>query len=288
MLELLKQKISAWIRKREQIAEARKVYKNSRGTSHKRMLREDLSALDEIISTKEGIINEREKECGKIKEQLSCKYKKLAFLHYFQSNYDSIDGVGEKYSKLIVQLIKRTPNENWKYLNKMGNTIVNKTRAIKGIGNKKFYSLRKWCQENIQDIKKLSKKYSGDQEVCQEDKGKIKRLKEQISDIKSQIQELRKLRKKLNISLEQLEKTTARDFILANVDPKKHPESAEKANQYLKGFYPEWGNPPEWYNEIQAVLKGKGKMKHRKSTSFDNEDLEEILRKVNHKKNAIH
>ena len=283
MLNWLKQKIKSWIEKREKIAEAKQVYRNCRGTHHKEMLEQKIEKLEELISKKKKMGSEKNKKRRKTRNKLNQKVNKKAFRQYFKENYDSIEGIGDKYSNKILQKIARTSNSQWTDLEQMGNKIINKSKHIKGIGQKTHSALKNWHYHNRQDIKKLSDNLNEDEEVFPSEKEKIQELRQDASDLKKEIENLEELKKKPEKALRKLNRTSVDDFIKANLDPKKNTESAEKVNKYMKGFYPEWGEPPPWYEEVETVLKDRSTESLQTSDEADDLKWKRALRRIKQK-----
>lgn len=283
MFEALKRKINSWIEKREKIAEAKQVYRNCRGTNHKKMLRENISRLNKLIKEKEDKKEKKIHNRRNIKSNLRAKQNKKAFKDYFEDNYSSIGGVGKKYSTKILSIIKRTSDSQWSNLEEMGNRIIRKARNIKGIGQKTSSSLKNWHNRNKNKISKLSKKLGQDKEVFSGEKKKVRELKKEISDLEQQIDRLNALKKKPVKALEKLRNVSVRDFTKAVLDPQDHSESARKANRYLKGFYPPWGDPPSWYSNMRQVLRTKDPSASRENSGLDDRDLKKTLNRIKRK-----
>lgn len=283
MLNWVKQKINSWIEKREKIAEAKQVYRNCRGTHHKEILEQNINKLEELISKKQNKRSKKNKERRKIRNQLNQKINKKAFRQYFKENYDSIEGIGDKYSNKILQKIARTSNSQWSDLEHMGNKIINQSKHIKGIGQKTHSALKNWHYHNRDDIKKLSDALNGDEGVYSSEKEKIQELRQNASDLKKEIENLEELKKKPEKALRKLQRTSVDDFIQANLDPKKNAESAEKVNEYMKGFYPEWGDPPPWYEEVQTVLKDRSTESLQTSDKADDLKWKRALKRIKQK-----
>jgi len=283
MLNWVKQKINSWIEKREKIAEAKQAYRNCRGTHHKEILEQNINKLEELISKKKNKRSKKNQERRKIRNQLNQKVNKKAFHRYFKENYGSIEGIGDKYSNKILQKIARTSNSQWSDLEQGGNKIINKLKHIKGIGQKTHSALKNWHYHNRQDIKKLSDNLKEDEEVYSSEKEKIQGLRQDASDLKKEIENLEELKKKPEKALRKLQRTSVDDFIQANLDPKKNAESAEKVNEYMKGFYPEWGDPPSWYDDVQTVLKDRSTESLQTSDKADDLKWKRALRRIKQK-----
>ena len=103
MFELLKNRINSWIEKREKIAEAKQVYRNCRGTNHKKMLKKDISSLEDIINEKQEEKSKKNQKRRKIRGELVSKLNKKAFRKYFEEDpknpqfFLSVRGVGYKF-----------------------------------------------------------------------------------------------------------------------------------------------------------------------------------------------
>lgn len=287
MLESLKRRINSWIEKREKIAEAKQVYRNCRGTNHKEMLKKDISRLEEIINEKQEEKSKRNQQRRKIRSKLNSKHNKKAFRRYFKENYTSIEGVGDKYSKKILQKTKRTSNTQWSDLEHMGNKIINRSKSIKGIGQKTYSDLKNWHYHNRGNIEKLSTKLKNDEEVFANEKEKIKSLKQKASSLDKEIKKLKELKKKPSQALERLKRTSVNDFIKASLDSGETPKVATKVNEFLKGFYPPWGDQPPWHDDVQTVLKNentKSLQSSEPSNTINNQNLKEVLNKIKQKR----
>lgn len=283
MFNWLKHKINSWIQKREKIAEAKQVYRNCRGTHHKKILEQNIKKLEKLISKKQEKRSEKNKKRRKIRNKLNHKVNKKAFRQYFKENYSSIEGIGNKYSNKILQKIARTSDSQWSDLEHMGNKIINQSKHIKGIGQKTYSALKNWHNHNRQNIKKLSDNLNEDEEVYTSEKEKIQKLGQDASNLKKEIENLEELKKKPEEALRKLQRTSVDDFIQANLNPKENSESAEKVNGYIKGFYPEWGNPPSWHNDVQTVLKDRSTESLQTSDKADDLKWKRALRRIKQK-----
>lgn len=283
MFNWLKRRINSWIEKREKIAEAKKVYRNCRGTHHKQMLEEDITRLEKILSEKQEEKSKTNQKRQKIRENLNSKINKKAFRRYFKENYDSIEGVGEKYSQKLLQKITRTSNSSWSDLEHMGKKIINRAKSIKGIGQKTYSALKDWHYQNGKDIERLSKKMKNDEEIFSDEKEKLEKLQQKIRMLKEEINELKELKKKPESALKKLQKTSVNDFVKAKIDPENNSQSAKKVNQYLKGLYPQWGDPPSWYNDVQTVLKNKNTKSLKSNSISEKSDFKKAVNRIKQK-----
>lgn len=283
MLNFIIEKIFCWIRKNEETKKAKEDYRNSRGKKHENMLEVDLRSLETIISRKKTKKDEQSRKQNELQKELRHELKKKAFIMYFQSNYDSIEGVGQKYLEQLRRKIDKKPIEDWKKLDQIGKEIIEEVRKIDGIGQRRFSSIKNWYIKNKKDIKIQFSELKKNRKISAKKRNKLEKLKEEKKKIEESIEALEKLKNKLVNELENLRKTTAKDFVLANKNPDKYPEAARRVDSYLQGLYPQWEDAPVWYDKLESVIENDGELEDQSDDLSNYSNLGGVFKKLREK-----
>jgi hypothetical protein len=224
-------------------------YESSRGTFHKKLLRDLLSTLrarsNELKIQKTAL----EIRMSQLDSELRNALKARLINHLVSEGLTVVTGIGPILKERIMKFCfdgTLESLENLPYLRSRG-------WRLQGIGEEKARAISRWAEKIKKRLPELLEEdFPGKSELIKKYSMLSSPIKSKINDLEAKLSFIRYLEKKASAELDRLSSTNAFTFFKAYFGDM---ESSRKANEHLMGIFPEWEEMPDW---LKLLMKECG------------------------------
>ncbi len=215
-------------------------YNKSRGTLHKKLLKEHIGQLKKNISKEEAKLKKQNDLKSNNNKEKNLELEKAATKHIFHKEFTSIPGIGPKLKQRIEHSVFNGNLDS-----------LYRSYRVQGIGDQKYSLIRRWVDNKKHSMPHiLQSNFSGKKEI--EDKyGKIfVKIENEIKKIDDTLKPMYSLKKQAESEHTKLEKITIATFKQSyNGDE----NSSKLVTEYHLGLFPEWSRMPTWFKELMEI-----------------------------------
>lgn len=219
--------------------QAEQDFQNARGYEHLAQMKKARKELETHTKTANSNLKQLQNELAQI-DMAQEQELRAILTKWIIDQITEVAGIGPQLANRIISQV---------FVNDLSD--LRRAHMVDGIGDERQWSINQWVREKEHQIPAmLAGDFPGKQQIIEKNQTHRQNLNQQIESQQAVAHEIEKKIEILRPYIEKLEKVSADTFWDAFQNP---TSSSGEIDQFIKGIYAEWEEPPDWYKAL--VLK---------------------------------
>lgn len=216
--------------------QAREDYRNARGTTHLRMLRDAQRWAVTKHQRMQTALQAAEARLPGMQEEEAQELLRALQTHLVHSRFGEVEGLGPALRERVIQAIFRGRL-----------TDLHGARRVRGVGDQRQMAISAWVQRYEPQLHRLVQQdFPGKSDVRSRCAAQREQVQAEVTTYRQQLAEIDSTLRQVQDAIDRLQAITERDFVEAVLYPDR---DADHLDAYLIGAFPTWRPVPEWFRK---------------------------------------